>query len=139
MPRKRISVRTPLLQAYVVERLAYIDSVYVRTTKKIDPVDLSRLKKTLIPDVRFPGERYHGGPRPYVIEATGECFYHYVHGIHQPTKATFQVLQDIKERNPDVLHLHQVDFSLDLTTSNELDAALLHEALLGVFPSKKCY
>lgn len=132
MPRKRIAVRTPLLQAYVVERMAYIDTVYVRTTKKIDPVDLNRIKDSLIPDVRFSESRYFSTDRPFINVATGEWLYHHVHTIQQPTRATFQVLQDIQERNPEVLHLSQVDFALDLTTSSELDAALLHEALLGV-------
>lgn len=131
MPRKRIAVRTPLLQAYVVERLAYIDTVYVRTTKKIDPVDLDRIKETLIPDARFSESRYFSKDRPYFNEVTGQWQYHHVHTIQQPTRATFQVLQDIQDRSPEVLHLSQVDFALDLTTNSELDAGLLHEALLG--------
>ena len=132
MPRKRIAVRTPLLQAYVVERLAYIDSVYVRTTKKIDPVDLERLKSSLTPDVRFPGKRYSGRMRRFIIPTTGECLYHYVHTIHQPTKATLRVLQDIQEQSPGLLHLLEVDFALDLTTNSDLDATQLHKSLLGV-------
>jgi hypothetical protein len=132
MPRKRIAVRMPLLQTYVVERLAYIDSVYVRTTKKIDPVDLKRLKSTLTPDIRLAAERYRGDPWRYQNPITGAWFYHYVHTIHQPTKATIQVLQDIQDQSPEILHLLQVDFALDLTTDNDLDAARLHLAFLGV-------
>lgn len=132
MPRKRIAVPKPILQAYVVERLAYIDSVFVRSTKMIDPVDLSQLKGTLTPDERFPGTRYFGEKRKYVNMDTGEILFHYVHTIHQPTKATCSVLQDIHERNPELLHLLDVHFALDLTTSCDLDADLLHEALLGV-------
>jgi hypothetical protein len=132
MPRRRIAVRKPILQAYVVERLAYIDSVFARSTKKIDPDDLARLKGTLIPDERFPGTRYFGGEHKYVNMETGEILYHYVHTIHQPTKATFCVLKDIQERNPELLHLLDVHLALDLTTSCDHDAAQLHEALLGV-------
>lgn len=132
MPRSPISVRTPLLQAYVVERLAYIDSVFFRTTRKIDPVDLERLKDSLIPDDRFPGKRYLGKRVTYVNGATGEILYHYVHTVHQPMKATLRVLQDIQEQNPELLHLLEAHFALDLTTNSDLEAAKLHQSLLGV-------
>lgn len=133
MPRKRIAVRKPILQAYVVERLAYIDSVFVKGNRKIDLADLERLKATLTPDARFSDKRYFGRYKPYINEKTGECFYHYVHIIHQPTKATFCVMQDIQDRNPGIFSLLEVHFALDLITSSDRDADHLHEALLGVF------
>ena len=137
VPRRSISVRTPLLQAYVVERLAYIDSVFYRSTRKIDADDLERLKVSLTPDERFPGTRYFGDSWPYVDLATGETFFHYVHTVHQPTKSTFHVLKGIQERNPGLLHLLDVHLALDLTTSSDQDAARLHEALLAVLTPKR--
>ncbi len=137
MPRKRLTVRNILLGAYVVERLAYIDSVFLRTTEKIDELDLKRIKNTLIPDERFPWRRYFGRPREFVIKETGEIFYHYVHMIHQPTKDTFLLLQEIQDRHPGVLHLLDVHFALDLTTKTSQDADLLHKALLGVYTPRR--
>lgn len=137
MPRKIVVVSAPRLQAYVVERLAYIDSVFCRSMRMIDADDLERLKESLTPDERFSGTRYFGDKWIYVDSSTGETFFHYVHTIHQPTKSTFRVLQGIQERNPGLLHLLDVHFALDLTTSSDLHAARLHEALLAVLTPKR--
>ncbi|MDR7097333.1 hypothetical protein [Hydrogenophaga laconesensis] len=126
-------MRKPLLGAYVMERLAYIDSIFVRSTRKLEPGYLQRLKDSLVPDPRFPWERYFGDKWEYVNLDTGEIFFHYVHLIHQPTKAALGVLQEIQDEQPDVLHLLDVHFALDLTTGSEADAMALHEAILSVY------
>jgi len=132
VPREKIAVRTPLLAAYVVERLSYIDSIFFRTIKRLDDEDLKRLKETLTPDPRFPWERYFGKARPYTNAVTGEILFHYVHFVHQPMKATLEVLQDIQELDPKLLHLLDVHVALDLTTRTRSDAAKLHKAILAV-------
>ncbi|WP_157084980.1 hypothetical protein [Hydrogenophaga palleronii] len=132
MPREKIAVRTPKLGAYVVERLSYIDSIFFRTIRRLDEADLMRLKKTLIPDERFSKRRYFGAKRPYTNPVTGRTLFHYVHVVHQPMRATLELLQDIQECDPKLLHLLDVHVALDLTTRSQSDAAKLHEAVLAV-------
>lgn len=133
MPRKKIRVRKIALGTHVVERLAYIDTVIVRTARKIGDEDYELLEKTFTPDERLANKRFFGNDWEYLDKETGEIRWHHVLYCHQPTKATFQVMEDIQKRQPELLFLLEVDFALDLTTNSESDAAILDRALQSVF------
>lgn len=129
MPRRKLRVRKVALGAYVVERLAYIDTVIVRTTKLIGDEGYASLGETFPPDERLTKNRFYGKDWEYVDQETGEIRWHHVLYCHQPTKATLQVMDDIQKRQPDLLFLLEVHFALDLTTNSEVDAANLERAL----------
>lgn len=133
MPRRKLRVRKIALGLYVVERLAYIDTVIVRTTRSIEGEDYELLRRTFPPDERFAKDRFYPDSWEYVDKETGEIRWHHVLYCHQPTKETFKVMEDIQKRQPDLLFLLGVDFALDLTTNSESDAAILDRALQSVF------
>jgi len=133
MPRRKLRVRKVALGAYVVERLAYIDTVIVRTTRMVGDEDYELLGETFPPDERLTKNRFFGDTWEYVDKETGEIRWHHVLYCHQPTKATFQVMEDIQKRQPDFLFLLEVHFALDLTTNSEFEAAILDRKLQDVF------
>lgn len=137
MPRKKIRVRKIALGTHVVERLAYIDTVIVRTTRKVGDEDYELLRRTFPPDERLAKDRFYPDSWEYVDKETGEIRWHHVLYCHQPTQATFQVMEDIQKRQPDLLFLLEVHFALDLTTSSQAEAEILDRALQGVFVPKR--
>lgn len=133
MGRKRIRIRNVPLGAYVVERLAYVDSMFVRTTRKLDPEDFELLRQTLPLDVRFSERRLLSQRWEYINGETGEVRHHHVLVIHQPMKDTCRLLAELATQNPNLLHLLEIHLALDLVTHSSVDVESLYRHILATF------
>jgi hypothetical protein len=133
MPRERLRKRSVLTCTDVVDRAAYIDSVWVICKQELAMDDFKELRSTLLRAGEPSKARLLVKRRHYINPHTGELFFFYVLAIHQPARATIKLLAKMQKATPHLLRLHRLDMALDLMTSTRKLAEKVHARLKGCF------